>query len=219
MSTENRKGPITVSNTAELRTALTAGYKSDEILVADASTQVAAAREEGRQAGLVTGRAEGAEAARAEGLKAGREEGRIAGVAEGAAAERARIQGVQQTVLPGHEALVQTLMFDGKTTPGEAAGQVVTAERQKRGQRVENLGADAAAAAARAAAAPATGTEKPDAGKKPDVDPNMPLEERCKALWASDPDIRAEFGTVEEYIAFEKATASGQARIFHGKQK
>jgi signal peptide peptidase SppA len=38
-----------------------------------------------------------------------------------AAAERERITGVRATALPGHEKLVETLAFDGKTTPAEAA--------------------------------------------------------------------------------------------------
>lgn len=47
----------------------------------------------------------------------------------GAATERARIEGVRATALPGHEALVETLAFDGKTTPAEAALAVNAAHR------------------------------------------------------------------------------------------
>lgn len=46
-----------------------------------------------------------------------------------AAAERARIEGVRATALPGHEKLVETLAFDGKTTPAEAALAVNAAHR------------------------------------------------------------------------------------------
>lgn len=49
---------------------------------------------------------------------------------EGATNERARIQGCLDAALPGHEALVKTLAFDGKTTPGEAAQAVCAAERK-----------------------------------------------------------------------------------------
>jgi capsid assembly protease len=51
-------------------------------------------------------------------------------VSLGATQERERIVGVRATVLPGHEALVETLAFDGKTTPAEAALAVNQAERQ-----------------------------------------------------------------------------------------
>lgn len=52
--------------------------------------------------------------------------------AEGAAAERKRIADVRAAALPGHEALIEQLAFDGKTTGAEAALQVLAAERQVR---------------------------------------------------------------------------------------
>lgn len=52
--------------------------------------------------------------------------------AAGAAAELARIQAVMAVSMPGHEALVQRLAFDGKTTAGEAAMAIVAAEKQVR---------------------------------------------------------------------------------------
>jgi signal peptide peptidase SppA len=52
-------------------------------------------------------------------------------IALGATQERARIQGVENAVLPGHEALVASFKFDGKTTPGDAALAVMAAERKK----------------------------------------------------------------------------------------
>ena len=52
-----------------------------------------------------------------------------AATAAGATAEAARIQGVRATALPGHEKLVETLAFDGKTTPAEAALAVNAAHR------------------------------------------------------------------------------------------
>jgi capsid assembly protease len=64
--------------------------------------------------------------------------------AEGAAAERDRVQAVRQQAIPGHEALIEQLAADGKTTGPEAAMAVLAAERQTR----------AAHAAARAAEAP-----------------------------------------------------------------
>lgn len=51
--------------------------------------------------------------------------------AEGAAAERSRIVGVREQTIPGHEALVEALAFDGKTSPAEAAMAVNAAERTK----------------------------------------------------------------------------------------
>lgn len=65
-------------------------------------------------------------------------------LAEGAANERARIQAVEAQAIPGHEALITALKFDGKSTGGDAAMAVLAAEKQAR----------TAAAAANAADAP-----------------------------------------------------------------
>lgn len=51
-------------------------------------------------------------------------------LAEGAKQERDRIQAVRAQVLPGHEALIEKLAFDGKTTGPEAAMAVLAAEKQ-----------------------------------------------------------------------------------------
>lgn len=58
-----------------------------------------------------------------------RAEATAAATAEGATAERTRIQTVLEQSMPGHEALVQKLAFDGKTTGPEAAVQVLNAHR------------------------------------------------------------------------------------------
>ena len=54
-----------------------------------------------------------------------------AGHQAGAAAERGRIQAVRASSLPGHEALIETLAFDGSTTGEQAAVKVLAAERAK----------------------------------------------------------------------------------------
>lgn len=72
----------------------------------------------------------------------------------GATAERERIQGVEAQGMKGHEALIATLKFDGKTTGPEAAVQVLAAEKTKQGNVIANLTADANDAAVHHAAAP-----------------------------------------------------------------
>jgi ribosomal protein L16 Arg81 hydroxylase len=54
------------------------------------------------------------------------------GFKAGAEAERKRIQSVEEQTLPGHEALIAKLKFDGHTTAQQAAVQVLAAERKKR---------------------------------------------------------------------------------------
>ena len=51
--------------------------------------------------------------------------------AEGAAGETARIKAVREQLIPGHEALIEKLAMDGKTTAAEAALAVNAAERQR----------------------------------------------------------------------------------------
>jgi len=48
---------------------------------------------------------------------------------EGADAERTRILSVKDQLMPGHEAIVETLMFDGLTTGEQAAAKVLAAEK------------------------------------------------------------------------------------------
>lgn len=62
----------------------------------------------------------------------------------GATAERERIKSVEAQSMPGHEALIATLKFDGKTSGPEAAVQVLAAEKSKKGDALAALRKDAA---------------------------------------------------------------------------
>lgn len=73
--------------------------------------------------------------------------------AMGAQQERDRIAAVRATVVPGHEKLVETLAFDGKTTAAEAALQVNAAVRAAH-EAAAKAHADDAPAAAKGGAAP-----------------------------------------------------------------
>ena len=64
-------------------------------------------------------------------------------MAEGASAERARIQAVEGQLIPGHEALINTLKFDGISSPGDAAMAVNAAEKQTRTAMAAALAGDA----------------------------------------------------------------------------
>lgn len=135
-------------------------------------------------------------------------EGKEAGNTDGAAAERKRIQDVEAQAMPGHETLIASLKFDGKTTGPEAAVQVLAAEKKKAGAMLTDIIHDAPKAAAPAA------EQQPD---KPKADDHVPLEDRCKAEWNKDEKIRAEFLTLESYIAFKKAEGDGRVKILGNK--
>lgn len=66
-------------------------------------------------------------------------------LAEGASAERTRIQAVEGQLIPGHEALINTLKFDGSSGPGDAAMAVNAAEKQARTAHAAALASDAPA--------------------------------------------------------------------------
>jgi signal peptide peptidase SppA len=131
------------------------------------------------------------------------EEGRQAGASD----ERARILGIeaQAAGLPGHEALVASLKADGKTTPEQAAVQVLSAERGALSSRAKAMHEDAPKAAPHAAA------PKEESGTL-NLD-NLPIEDRCKAQWDASADLRAEFASLAAYTAFTKNQASGRARV------
>lgn len=102
-------------------------------------------------------------------------------MAEGAAAERQRIADVRAQILPGHEALIETLAFDGKTTGPEAAMAVNAAERNLRSSALANLQADA---------------------PKP-LNPSSPDEPKAEATKEQNPAVVAD--AARKYQAEQKA--------------
>jgi signal peptide peptidase SppA len=117
---------------------------------------------------------------------------------EAAAAERARILAVRAQAMPGHEALIDKLAFDGTTTGPEAAVQVIAAEQAKRGATASARAADApkplanAAAqddnvAAGAPAAPAAGSTHVTAGGLRVDSVAAKLDADAKAHMAANP--------------------------------
>lgn len=138
--------------------------------------------------------------------------------AEGATAERQRIQGVEAQLIPGHEALITSLKFDGKSTGGDAAQAVLAAEKTLRGNQAKALANDAPAPLKQTPAA----TVEPDAAAQAAADAaaeeSLPIDERCKARWDRDASIRKEFTSFEGYLGFEKAQARGGVKILGSKK-
>lgn len=125
-----------------------------------------------------------------------------------ATAERERIQSVeaQGAALPGFAELVNKLKFDGVTTGPEAAVQLLAANGEKMKSARATLSAEAPTPLA------------PVAEQQPiEIDQNAPVEDRCKAQWDRDPEIRSEFGSLSAYTAYIKAEESGRIRRIGGK--
>lgn len=133
-------------------------------------------------------------------------EGRVAG----ATAERERILAIQAAAVPGHEALVASLVANGSVSAGDAALQILAAERNAQAARGQALAADAPAVVAQV---PVKGTDDSKAAARA----SMPVEERCKADWNENASIRAEFTSLEAYTAFERARELGAVRILGAK--
>ncbi|MFA6148658.1 MAG: S49 family peptidase [bacterium] len=82
-----------------------------------------------------------AEAFRQEGYAKGVLDGKV----EGANLERDRIRDVEAQSMPGHDALIAELKFDGKTTGEQAAVQILSAEKQVRAGKLSAIRSDAPA--------------------------------------------------------------------------
>lgn len=134
------------------------------------------------------------------------------GQAAGATAERARIQAVEAQALPGHEALIATLKYDGKTTGPEAALAVLTAERGLRATAAQQLANDAPKPVASAAAPAVTPNAAAQADAAAQAEAALPIEARCQARWDRNADLRNEFGTLAAYTAFTRAEESGRVK-------
>jgi signal peptide peptidase SppA len=125
--------------------------------------------------------------------------------ATGAQTERDRIAAVRAQSLPGHEALIEAMANDGKTTGPEAAAAVLAAERNVRKAQAQAHADDAPKPAPHAAA--------PSAEQPAAEDKSLPVEERAKAAWASDPKLRTEFASQDDYVAWLRADEAGKVRV------
>lgn len=105
--------------------------------------------------------------------------------AEGAAAERARIQAVEGQSMPGHEALIASLKFDGKSTAGDAAQAVLAAEKKARVAQATANADDAPQPLPQAPAATVAAPSAPDAA----ADSREALDKKAKDYMAANPAV------------------------------
>ena len=136
------------------------------------------------------------------------DEGKATGTKEGAENERNRIKAVQDQLIPGHEKLINELMWDGKTTGEQAAVKVLAAEKAARVTALADNEDDAAKAVAQVA------TDELEV-----TDSNLPIEDRCKAKWDKNKALQDEFdGDFDSYLAYAKAADEGKVKIIAKKQ-
>lgn len=110
-------------------------------------------------------------------------------IEEGAARERERIASIEALAMPGHDKLIAALKADGKTTSGEAAIQILAAERAKLSAIADRLHADAPKPVPHASATSA----KEDADTAAPGDDRMALHRKARAYQDAHPgtDYRA----------------------------
>jgi capsid assembly protease len=146
-----------------------------------------------------------------EGRKSGFADGLAQGKQEGAEAERERIRGVESQSLPGHEALIESMKYDGRTTGEMAAVAILAAERKQRENALNVMVSQAPPVIA--PATPPMGEAWPEG-----ADDQRPLEIRAKESWDNSRELRAEFGeNFGAYLAFERASAAGRVRILRAR--
>lgn len=119
---------------------------------------------------------------------------------EGATAEQARVAAVREQSIPGHEALIEQLAADGKTTGPEAAMAVLAAERTSR----------QAAATARLAEAPKPVPMTPVAEVEPKAAAKGDLLNNPEALDKAARDYMAAHKGVD-YLAAVRAVTELEA--------
>jgi signal peptide peptidase SppA len=118
----------------------------------------------------------------------------------GATAERERILGIEAQAMPGQDALIAEMKADGKTTPAEAAVRVLSAMKAQGGGALAMLEKMDRAA---------EGVVSTPSGASPDgVKPKASTPEGWKAEWEASDKLKAEFPTVESYVATMKREAA-----------
>jgi ATP-dependent Clp protease, protease subunit len=117
--------------------------------------------------------------------------------------ERQRIADCRAQAIPGHEALVDAMAFDGKSTSADVALAIIGAEKKLRSTALQNLQDDAPPAAPPAYA-----------GDTPTPADDPATEEAAKAQYDKDAALQKEFGSFKSYYAYVKASSAGRARIF-----
>jgi signal peptide peptidase SppA len=126
---------------------------------------------------------------------------------EAATAERERILGIEAIAVPGHDELIKACKGDGKTTPEQAAMQILQAEKRTRGAQASAI-QGVETVTGKVAASPAYST-RPAETEQPKATTPEEWKAEYLAQDAKGAALRAEFPTVESYVAFAKAEAAG----------
>ncbi len=114
-----------------------------------------------------------------------------AGHEAGLVTERARIQGINECTIVGHEKLATALIADGKTNPGEAAIKMINANKEVNTNGLEVIKKTSAKAVE-------DEDEETIIAKKDEKDMT------AKEKWDADPKLAKEFASFEVFEAMDK---------------
>jgi hypothetical protein len=136
--------------------------------------------------------------------------------------ERERIKAVEAQGLPGHESLIATLKYDGKTTGAEAALQVLNAERTARGNKLKEVREDAPTPAKASTDRKEEPTKEKEEETTMDFDPHAPrteIEAKLKPVWdGMSAEARGEYEhDFQAFVSYKTYEARGN--ISYLKQK
>ncbi len=146
-----------------------------------------------------------------------REEGRAsvdveASNADAATAERERIQAVQGQSMPGHEAMINEMAFDGKTTGPEAAVKILQAVKDKQGEIAANLHKDGGDL--KVVKPSADNSAVVESAPKVEIEADASIEDLAKAEWDKDANIRSDFkDNFDAYLSYVNAEANASAKM------
>jgi len=162
----------------------------------------------------------GRKAGRDEGYKAARDEGYKAGLAEGARNERERMRAALEQPPPGNQAPTGQAAPDAATAGARPAPKAPAAQKPKSTGTLSKIKQVFAAEAAKATDLLSELTGDTDHQPLPVSGDSgdrraaaLSFEDRCRADWERDVGLRAEFGTLDTYIAFKRQSKGGTAGI------
>lgn len=96
--------------------------------------------------------------------------------------------------VPGHEKLAEELAYNSDISESEASKRMLDAVRDEKEQFARQFEQEAPPAA-----------KQPGEGDQGGKKKFASLEDRCKAEWEAQPELREEFKRLETYIAAEKS--------------
>ena len=125
--------------------------------------------------------------------------------AEGARIERERSAEIRAQLIPGHEALIESMVADGVSTGADAAMAMVKVMQAEKAEALANFRADAPPIV-------------PQVSNDADVPDNAPLELKAKKVWDYDKELQAEFvGDFELYLAYLKEDAGIKIKTLNSR--